>query len=165
MNPNQHYAPLARHAIEATEIPRLLRAHSAVALERVARGGGATRWYSIATESQLVELAAVLTPGSCLSMYFDERIRRRPMTEATVKEILGFIEEDGDALIGRLGEDGLTIDMTVVAGRAEIDEVTAAGAPSEPLYFGRFPARDDDARTAVTIELPDADDIVRRHPH
>jgi hypothetical protein len=36
---------------------------------------------------------------------------------------------------------------------------------NEQLYFGPFPARDNDGQSAITLVLPDKDGVVRQHPH
>jgi hypothetical protein len=67
---------LARGTIEASAVQRLLAQHSAVVLERIARGGGSTRWFFVQRPDQLEALAAALSPGSSVSFYFDDRIKR-----------------------------------------------------------------------------------------
>jgi hypothetical protein len=66
--------------MKATPVPELLLVRhptGAVVLERIARGAGATRWYSLRDPEKLHALAERLTPGSSLSFYFDDRVRAR----------------------------------------------------------------------------------------
>jgi hypothetical protein len=159
------YAAVAIDAIRSTGAPRLLEGHPAVVLERLARAAGATRWFAIQGPHQLEALADKLSPGSCLSLYFDDRIRRAPFTEDVAEKILRIAAEDGDAVVGQLGPDGLEIATEFVAGRSELRDAAQSFRPSEPIFYGRFPANDNDPPHAVTLDLPDRDGIVRSHPH
>jgi hypothetical protein len=157
------YSTLALAAIEAAVVPRLLRAHSAVVLERLARDAGATRWYFIEGEGQLGTLATRVAPGSSLSWYFDDRIARRSFDADVAEEVIRIAVEDGDAVVGRLGADGLEILVEFVAGRDDLDSFV--GTLDEPIFVGRFPAPENDGSRSVTLDLPDRDGIVRQHPH
>lgn len=54
-------------------IPLLERSrHGAVVLERIVRGGGATRWCFLRQLEQLKTLQDLLQPGSVVSFYFDQ---------------------------------------------------------------------------------------------
>jgi hypothetical protein len=165
MSVNTPYPALALRAIEATAVPRLLRDHTAVALERLARGGGATRWFFIGGPEQLLVLADRLSPGSSLSFYFDDRIAFSPFGSEVAEEILRIAAEEGDAVVGRLSPGELEIAMEFVSGPSDLDDVSRSLGADERVFYGRFPARDSDSVHAVTLDLPDADGVVRRHPH
>ena len=58
--------------------------------------------------------------------------------------------------------------------RFEVDFITAASelwefiealGPDATIYFGAYPARDDDGRQAITVVLPDRDGVICPHPH
>jgi hypothetical protein len=137
----------------------------AIVLERIARGGGATRWFACRNRAQLQSVVAELLPGSCVSFYFDDRISCRPFTSQVNEEILRIIRETGDAVVGQAGLDGVHLDMEIIAGPIELREYTDILGSRSKLYFGAFPARDNDGRRAVTLVLPDADGVIRTHPH
>jgi hypothetical protein len=61
--------------LSATSIGERLETRCAVVLERIARGGGATKWYECADESRLPALISRFSPGSVVSFYFDGRIQ------------------------------------------------------------------------------------------
>jgi hypothetical protein len=159
------YASLALRAIEATAVPRLAGEHAAVVLERLARGGGATRWFFIKGSEELIALADRLAPGSSLSFYFDDRIALKPFGPEIAEEILRVVAKDGDAVVGRLAPDGLEIAVDFVAGRSDLQVISTSLGPGENVFFGRFPARESDSVYAVTLDLPDMDGVVRSHPH
>jgi hypothetical protein len=152
-------------AIASTPTPRLLAQRPAVVLERLARGGGATRWYQIDEPRHLTVLAELLTPGSAVSLYFDGRIERRCLDEDLIDVVLDLIKAHGDAVVGRLSPEPFVIDVEFVAGLGDLSEFLGGSVNGVELFVGAFPARDDDGVDAVTIDLPDADGVVRRHPH
>jgi hypothetical protein len=152
-------------AIEEAGVDSRLRRGPAIALERIPRGGGATRWYWIRSLEDLRRLLGRLTPGSVVSFYFDNRIGRHILDDEAVVKILGLMTETGDAVVGRLAPDGLEIVVDFVAGPSELSEFRSALEPGELVFFGAFPGRDNDGDRAITLALPDADEVVREHPH
>src|SRR5215470_16023948 len=58
-----------------SSIGSLLKMNSAIVLERIARGGDAVNWYYCRDESSLFDVEKMLSPGSVVSFYFDQRIR------------------------------------------------------------------------------------------
>lgn len=165
MTSTPSYSPIALRAVEATAVPHLLQKSAAIALERLARGGGATRWYFVERPEQLTALANRLSPGSSISFYFDHRIAHGPFSSQVTAEILRVAADDGDAVVGQLGPNGLEIEMDFVAGRSDLDSASKLFGPGEHVFYGRFPARDNDSVNAVTIDLPDRDGVTRNHPH
>jgi hypothetical protein len=154
-----------RSAFSANKIDVLLSARTATVLERLSRGGGATRWYFCADKLSLEAVAAKLSPGSVVSFYFDDRIRsdlHSRRIQASIEEI---IAKEGDAVVGTLAEDGVRIDVQIVAGPKELVEFLSAIASDRRVFYGAFPGRDNDGVEAVTLTIPDADGTVRNHPH
>jgi hypothetical protein len=151
--------------IEAAGVDSRVREKPAIVLERIARGGGATRWYWVRTAGDLERLYGRLTPGRVVSFYFDDRIKRRILNDDTDIEILDLVANKGDAVVGRLSRDGLEILVDFVAGPSELSELRSHLEVGEPVFFGAFPGRDTDGTSAITLTLPDADGVVRAHPH
>jgi hypothetical protein len=58
----------------------------------------------------------------------------------------------------------LTLIVEFVAGEAELNAYVDKLRRGAPVFYGHFPAADNDAKRAVTFALPDADGIVRAHP-
>jgi len=146
-------------------VAELLAARPAVVLERVARGGGATNWFYVPTPGQLEELAAQLRPGSSVSFYFDGRIKRTVLGDEVIDDVLDIVAAEGEAVVGVLADDGLVLDVDFVAGLGDLTEFLGARESGAVMFVGGFPGRDDDGVDAVTFDLPDADGVVRRHPH
>ena len=161
------YPVIALRAIEATSVPKLFARHrrGAVVLERIARGGGATRWYSLRDQEQLQSLAERVSPGSSVSFYFDDRVRVGQYSRELGREILRIAKRDRDAVVGTPTADAIELDVEFIAGPRELDEYAASLTPGARVFYGPFPARDNDGDVAVTLDLPDADGIVRQHPH
>jgi len=162
---NPSFSPLVHDALATTPIPALLNANGAVVVERIARGGGATKWYYCEDRQGLKAVESELSPGSAVSFYFDNRIQNAfysPTVQSVVEKIIG---ETGEAVIGVLGVDKLHIDVDFMAGPNDLAEFTSRLDSSKRVFFGAFPARDNDGTGAVTIILPDTDGIVRSHPH
>jgi hypothetical protein len=160
-----HTTDAIRAAIDATPVARLLSDRPAVVLERIARGGGATRWYHLERAGDLSVLFDLLTPGSAVSFYFDGRLDWRRMDDEVVDVILDLVHANGEAVVGVLSADQVTIDVEFVAGLGDLTEFLGSFGNGAWLLVGNFPARDNDGENAITVELPDADGVLRRHPH
>jgi len=165
------YAQSAESAVTRTAVPELLARRSAVILERIAGGGGETCWYYCEEYRQLSSITSRFRPGSLVSFYFDDRIQRAryssdllPLLESMLSmapEVVGARE----IVVGVLGPDGVAIDVEFPSSVREIEEQLSESEPAAIVFFGHFPARDDDGRSAVTIHLPDRDGVVRAHPY
>jgi hypothetical protein len=151
--------------IEGAGIDGLLANRSAIVLERIARGGGNTRWYVARNAADCRRLCGVFTPGSVVSFYFDDRIQDRALNDDVEAQILDLVVRCGDVVVCRHGADELELLVEFVAGPNELAEFTSEVRMGERVYFGAFPARDNDGVDAVTVTLPDADGVVRGHPH
>lgn len=151
--------------LKATRISDLLIAGAAVILERLARGGGTVRWYYCPDLSHLERVEEQLSPGSVVSFYFDGRIRSGTYSEEIKSSLEKIIAEEGEAIIGCLNEDGLRIDIEIVAGLNDIADYVTTFGSVQRVFYGAFPARDNDGELAVTVVLPDRDGSVRDHPH
>ena len=133
-------------------------------LERIAYGGGATNWYFCRNITDLEAIERRLSAGSVVSLYFDDRIRRAGDSAAFRADVEQIIVASREAIVGALMPDGIRIDARIVAGRSELaEELADLGATS--LFYGPFPARDNDGIRAVTLQIPDEDGVVRSYPH
>lgn len=158
------YPRLVQATLERTAVPHLLGQHAAVILERLARGAGATRWFRVESNRSLELLCAQLSPGSIVSFYFDDRIAPRVYDDTTVIRILDLVSANGDAVVGTISDDDLTMRVEIVAGANELGEFAEDLAPGSRVFVGAFPAADN-AQLAVTVTLPDHDGVTRGHPH
>jgi hypothetical protein len=52
-----------------------------------------------------------------------------------------------------------------VTGCNDLDDFVSTLTAVSLVFFGPFPASDNDGIRAVTVALPDADGVVRSHPH
>jgi hypothetical protein len=161
------YSILALHAVTEAEVPKLLAAGSsyAVALERLARSAGATNWYVLRDVRQLDELATRVSPRSTLSFYFDGRLAPREYDSSVATEIVRVAARDHNAVVGKLSADGMTLEVDFPSNQSELEDFIRAFPPGTRFFFGAYPGRDNDGVHAVTIDLPDADGVVRQHPH
>jgi hypothetical protein len=161
------FSDLALSAIEGRSLSRLLaeKAGGAVVLERIARGAGATRWYLLRDADDVPALAESLSPGSRVSFYLDARLALRPYDDTVASEILAIAQADRDSVVATPRSEGLEMDVEFIAGEDELQEFTARLPSGASVVYGRFPAADDDGVSAVTVDLPDRDGVVRPHPH
>jgi len=124
-----------------------------------------TSWYLCADASVLDEVASRLRPGSCVSFYFDDRIRDAAYTSELLVEIQRLTAEDIDIVFGALAPDGIDIHVDYPSTPGEVADDAAELSTGARVFFGLVPARDNDGVDAVTLNLPDADGVVRSHPH
>jgi hypothetical protein len=159
------YVLLVRGTIAATPVHDRLRSSDAVVLERIARGGGATCWYYCRDHDHLGRIEEMLSPGSVVSFYFDGRLRRSGYSSRLLDDINEVLKERGEVVVGSLATDGLRIEASIVVSSEDLRECLAEVGTSSPVFYGTFPARDNDGVAAVTVTLPDRDGVRRAHPH
>jgi hypothetical protein len=156
------FLPIVDRAL--SQIAARLRAGTAIVLERLARGGGATHWYYCRAATDLAPIAAALRPGSLVSFYFDGRLRLGHDVGDAVASLRDQIRPNHDSVLGVL-VDRVHLDVTSISSREELDEVASKIAGATAVVFGDYPAADNDGVAAVTLVLPDEDGVVRRHPY
>jgi hypothetical protein len=160
-----NFSATVQTLLAGTRVRDLLALSSAVVLERIAGGGGATNWYYCSGPEALGTVEAKLSPGSLVSFYFDRRIawsRLSPQLTAAIEQI---ITESGDAVVGVLGNDGVEVNTAIVVSGDDLAEYMSTIAPTSQVLYGAFPSRDNDGTRALTVTLPDVDGVVRSHPH
>jgi len=159
------FATIVHRALSTAPVRALLKTRGAVILERIARGGGATKWYYCSDQQCLEDLELALSPGSVVSFYFDGRIRRDVFSQEIVRILEDKVDDAGELLVGAPESGSQSIDMEIISGRHELIEYLSTVSPGTPVFYGLFPARDSDGVNAVTVSLPDIDGVVRPHPH
>jgi hypothetical protein len=136
-----------------------------VVLERLARGGGAARWFMVRSPQEVTEVYDQLRPGSRVSFYFaggpyvgqdDERTRQQMFEEITTT---------GEIVLGYPNEADIVVEMDIVSGPSELTEHLMQHPGGEQVIWGAWPAPLDDGDNAVTVNLVDADGVLRSHPH
>lgn len=133
-----------------------------VILERVARGGGATRWFFCRGLDQLEPVLQEIRPGSRVGFFFDDRVRREPLSDEVRVEIFDIAATTGEVLCGRARSSGPEIDMEFLDA-TEVEEYLVGMKSGEVVYFGVFPAIDD-GPASVSFTPPDSDGVVRPQP-
>lgn len=142
-----------------------LRDRPAVVLERIARGGGATNWWYLRRPPDLDEVLSRVRPGSVVSFYFDGRMPVLPLDEETPQQIGAILDRAGECVVGWVVPGTAAVEVDFLTTRAEVAEFICSAPADAELLFGPFPARDNDGVNAFTVTLPDADGVVRAHPH
>src|SRR5690349_17472563 len=87
-----------------------------------ARGGGNTNWYYCRGPGDLDSLLAHLNPGAMVSFYLDDRIHHSASIEDARRATDLLLRKKGEALIGSLAADGLTVEMSIVVNVADLGE-------------------------------------------
>ena len=159
------FVETVRDALAASPVLENLAKHEAIVLERLARGGGATNWYYCRNERSLDQIEERLRPGSVVSFYFDDRIGKLWHFEEVCSRVDEVVAAVGECVVGVLANDEIGIEVGFVSGRDDLSEFLNGLPSSSPFFVGEFPARDNDGKDAATILLPDADGVVREHPH
>jgi hypothetical protein len=67
-------------------------------------------------------------------------------------------------VLGALRPPDIEVETDFPGSIKEADEF-ARDHPDATIIVGAFPAAENDGLDAVTIDLPDADGVVRPHPH
>jgi len=134
-------------------------------LERVARAAGLTNWFACRSSQDLRLVASELHPGSYVSFYLDQRIAKHTFSTTLRPSMLAVTDPITDEAVMLVGTaDDIHLELEIYTA-TDLDDCLASLEASQPIWFGAFPAADDDGTNAVTITLPDEDGIVRSHPH
>jgi hypothetical protein len=59
----------------------------------------------------------------------------------------------------------MDIHVDFVSGKNDLSQLISEVSAGTLVFHGEFPARDNDGANAITLTLPDADGVVRAHPH
>src|SRR5262245_6738961 len=119
---DEAFTLIVRATLAKTPITEQLRCESAVVLERIARGGGAANWYYCRNRVDLAVLEERLSPGSVVSLYFDDRIWHSVYSAEVAANLEATIVKDGEVIVGALRNDGIEIDATVVVSLDDLDD-------------------------------------------
>jgi hypothetical protein len=116
----------------------LLAKGRAIVLERIACGGGETRWYFCRDKQSFDQIEAALTPGSVVSFYFDERIHPLSASSTADSETEQIIAHDRELVVGVL-ENDIHIRVDFPCSQAGLQEFRSSVAPTPCCSLGHFP--------------------------
>lgn len=134
-----------------------------VVLERIARGGGNTRWYLAKDQHDVRRAFALLNPGSRVTFYFAGPLHVEPVSDTVIGEMFAAVGVTDEIVIAAPDSDPLALDAEFVWGPSELTEYLMQPHSSGDVMWGPFPGVDEP--DAITVRLVDADGILRRHPH
>ena len=136
-----------------------------VVLERLARGGGGARWFFVASRTMLGDVFDVLRGGSSVSFYFSSHLHVEVDNEAARQEMFGEITRLGELILGYPDPDNSQLEMVIISGPSELTEFLMLHPEGSLVVWGEWPARENDGESAITVDLVDADGVLRSHPH
>lgn len=137
-----------------------------VVLERLARGAGATRWFFVTSMATLEHVFDLLRGGSSVSLYFSTRhLNVAPDNEDSRLEMFDEVTEYGELVLGYPSPDAPELEMEVISGPSELAEFLMLHPDGSLAVWGQWPPREDDGEDTITVDLVDADGVLRTHPH
>ena len=135
-----------------------------VVLERIARGGGATRWYLGRSPEECQRIYRLLGPGSRVTFYFDGPLRVDPLGDRVIGAMFEAIGEDCEIVVGVPDvEDPVRLAVEFLSAPSELTELLMQPRSSLDLVWGPYP--DVGEPESVTLVLVDRDGVTRPHPH
>ncbi len=162
---NATFGEICLWVLSDSGIHALVESRPSIVLERLARGGGATRWYHLPRQGDVAQIASRLSPGSSVSFYFDNRFAWCRPGDPYEQRVRSVLATTGETVVAEVVDDDPELLLHLVAGEADLAELTTDLASNRSLFIGSFPMRDSDGIDAVTIDLPDRDGVIRHHPH
>lgn len=136
-----------------------------VVLERLARGGGATKWYLIRSREDVEPVFEMFRGGSCVSFYFADQLHAEVDTDDARQRMFDELSVEGELVAGYPSEFNPELDMEIISGPGELGSYVVSHPEGQVIVWGRWPGKDNDGRDAITINLVDDDGIIRSHPH
>lgn len=153
----RHYEALTRRlAAEWRQI---------VVLERLARAGGAARWFFVVSRTALEDVFDQLRGGSSVSFYFSGHLHVEVDNEAARQEMFEEITRRSELVLGYPAPDNAQLEMEIISGASELTECLILHPEGSLVVWGEWPARESDGENAITVDLVDADGVLRSHPH
>lgn len=166
------------HAFLAcTPVIERIREAGAVIYERRAWAGGATDWYYCPDETQLKAIELLMGAGSIVEFFFGQRIESAldtPETKSRIIQLISELPKNSCMFIGTLSEDGIHIYMEDINHPDQLDFLEEIDfTSSQRIFYGKESinqnpknlADEGDGFHTVKLTLPDADGVVRAHPH
>lgn len=140
----------------------LRRGPPVLALERVARGAGSTRWWVLREATDFDAVYVAVRPGSRVHVGpFGAGVHLVSFNESAAAQVREFSRSHDDWFLGTAMEDDREF-QPVWLSREELEAALDEVPPGRLLLYGTFPDTDDAA--VVTFTRPDADGVVRPQP-
>lgn len=136
-----------------------------VVLERLARGGGGTRWYLIRSRRDAERVFEMFRGGSCVSFYFADQLHVEVDTESARQRMFDDLSAEGELVAGYPSASDPELDAEIISGPGELASYLISHPEGQLIVWGKWPDRDNDGRNAITLNLVDEDGISRAHPH
>ena len=136
-----------------------------IILERLARGGGATRWFFARSPAELELIFDALRGGSCVSFYFANQLHVETDTEAARQRMFDEITAEKELVLGYPSAGSIEVDMEIISGPGELAELLMHHPEGSLIVWGKWPARSDDGHDGITFNLVRRGGILRTHPH
>jgi hypothetical protein len=153
----REHQPLARRlATEWREI---------VILERWARAAGATRWFFVTSQAMLERVFDLLRGGSSVSFYFAKHLHVEIDNETARQEMFDEITRHGELVLGYPQPGDTELEMLIASGPSDLTECLMHHPEGALVVWGQWPSRENDGETVISVDLVDADGILRSHPH
>lgn len=134
-----------------------------VVVERLARGGGASRWFACRSLKEIEQILPEFRSGSRVGFFFDDRIRREPYSETLEQTIWAELADGGDVFLGREMPSNFELDVQHL-DLTDCEDTLAHIPSGEIVYLGAFPLFDDDGVSCVVFTPPDSVGVVRPQP-
>jgi hypothetical protein len=138
---------------------------NAVILERLARGGGAVRWYLATTPDDLGVVVERLRGGSCVSFYFDDQLQVERDIESVRQRMFDAVTAGREILLAYPEQQKVDLSVELATGSNELAELLVQRSEGSLVVWGPWPSRDGNPNGTITIDLVDEDGVLRNHPH
>jgi hypothetical protein len=158
---------MAMQLIGDTVLSRRLRDpwDRVVVLERLARAGGAVKWYFIRSQEDFDRVLLMFRGGSCVSLYFADQLHVELDTDRVRQRMFDVVTSEGELVAGYPSGSDPEVDIEVISGPGELGSYLMSHPEGLLIVWGIWPARDNNGYDAITIDLVDQDGILRNHPH
>jgi len=147
-----------------------MRTSDVLILERWARGAGQTSWFLLRSPEDARIVREALRPGSAVTAYFQPSLPVSGALDDTLEQAVVALVRSVDypregvvALVER--DDSPELDPEFIDAAEDDVHAWAQENRGRRAWAGLYPGRVDDGIAGLTAIVPDADGIVRGHPH
>jgi hypothetical protein len=136
-----------------------------VILERLARAGGAARWFFVTSLVTLDQIFDLLRGGSSVSFYFSRYLHVQADQDESRQDMFDEVTQYSEVVLGYPSQDDPEFEMAIISGPSGLAESLMHHPEGALAVWSQWPPRENNGLDVITVDLVDADGVLRPHPH
>jgi hypothetical protein len=136
-----------------------------VILERLARGGGTSRWYYATSNEQIKDVLNLLRGGSVVSLFFGDELNVEIDSDEARQRMFDRVSPSREIMVAYPQDNVSILQVELVTGASELTELLIHHPEGKTIVWGPWPSAEPNGLSSFTLRLVDEDGVLRIHPH